>query len=370
MSLSNVIPPSSIIHTPVSPLLREAGSSPAATRSAWEKIQKTALAIFEFIEEIFWEYVDDVNTFTQAVLTVVKEIHKELSDKLSSIISKLGILSIISCLFSLKSIPESFQSLIDQIKAKDVEGTFFSLLDLAGAPLEILDSIGAFTEALTAFGAIPDIIFFSLIAIPLAITLTGISAFRGLYDLITCSINLTELPKSLSQDSLQDFKAYLKSKIGVTVEEKRKIEERYTFLKAQNKEAEYKSKIQHEVTILKSQKRNALARRTDQKVSEIMQNLKKHLKKPQADLELANFGLADMRTLMGRKIAWISIGFAMDTACITTLACSMIFPVSAYAAPAVSGIKAAIFLCRHHYMHTWLYKDLNMPNFSRISQIP
>ncbi len=346
------------------PPLAETDSFTREKESFWQKAQATAFAALEFIEEIFWRYAEEANTLAQHVLTIITEACGELHSKLSPVISKLGILALVSCLFSLKSIPSSFESLIEHIKTKDSEGTFFSLLNLATTPLEILDCIGATVEALAAFGAIPEILFFSMIAMPLTLTLVGIAAFKGLYDIICCSIQLNELPKILSESSLDDFRGYLKAKIGVTGEERACLEAEFANLKTEASDKAFKEKIKYEIKILKCRKWNVLERRTDVKVCNLMKQLKKHLKKNPTDLTTANLALEDMKTLMGRKITWDSLELAMNTAYFATLACSIIFPISAFAVPAVAGSRAVFGLGKHHYMHTWLEHGLNSPKFN------
>jgi hypothetical protein len=338
---------------------------PEKRETLWENVQSTALSILQFIETIFWKYVEEANYFTQHVFAVITTACSELNAKLSPVIAKLGILSLINCFFSLKALPSTVESLIDHIKSRDGEGAAFAALSLIVAPFDILDSVTSTIGALTAFGAIPTIAFFSLIGLPLAIGLVGYSAFKGLYDIIRSSIQMTKFPRTIGDGTLEQFKSYLKSEIGVTAQEKEELKTKFASLKTDASETEYTDAIKREIKVIKDRKRNILERHTDVKVCNIMKNLKKHLKSHPTDVNTANFALHDMKTIISRKITWGSVELTNNLAYIATMASSLIFPISALAIPIVGGIRAAVAIGKHHYMHVLLDHGLHFPDFAK-----
>jgi len=329
--------------------------------NAWNEIQIIAFQIFNFLENVFYTYAREANNIAKRTIKVITVACSDLHAKLSPVIAKMGILSAISCLLSLKAIPSHVQSLIEHIKLNDGEGMAFSIMSLIVEPLDALDALITTMGSLVAFGVIPTIAFFGLIGLPLAIGLVGYAAFKGLYNVIRCGINLNALPKSLRKGNLENFKNYIEEKIGITAKERERIETKYRTNSGELNDTAVEKKIKREFKIIKDRKRNILKRHSDAKVYNIMKNLQKHLNSETANLDTANKALRDMKKIMGRKITSGSIGVASNIAFAVTLACSMIFPISALAIPVVAGLRAGVAFGRHHYEHVWLDKGLELP---------
>ena len=332
-----------------------------------KKVQKVSSEIFNYFETVLWKYIKGTRDITKNSLKVLTLACTGLKGKLNPIIAQLGMFSLISCLLSLKAIPSHIESLIEHVKLRDGEGVALSLLSLITAPLITLESIISTIGSLVALEIIPTIAVFSLIGLPIAITLVGYSALRGLYNVIRCGINFHKLPKSLQEGNIEDFKAYIEKKIDVTVEENQKLEMKYGAKKAELGEEEVEKCIQREVKIIKDRKRNILTRHTDKKIYNIMRNLQTHLDEHPEDLDTANKALRDMKKLMVRKITLGSIGVASDVALLVTLACSAAFPISAFAAPVVGGVRAGVSLGRHFYQQNCFDKGLELREFTKIS---
>ncbi len=340
-----------------------APAAPAAT-NGWETFKETAVKIAKFIEDILWKYIKEAGNIAKRTIKLVVLTVSEISSKIAPVITKIGILSGFSALLALKATYGAGASLAENIRLKDAEGIAWSTLSLIVNPLDALDSIITTMDALAAFGAIPQVAAFSLIALPLAIGLVGFATIKGIYDLIMNAIHFSSFPKALSEENLDSFREYLKSKIGVTAEEKEALEKQLEKQKAALSEGEFEKLKNKEIAIVKDRKKNIISRQADAKVYNIMKNMKKMLKDKSADLTTANLALDDMKTIMARKITWGSFSALTNLAFVTTLACSAVFPISVFALPAVAGARAVFQIGKHHYDHVWLHHGLNLPHLA------
>lgn len=295
------------------------------------------------------KYAEEANYLAGYTLGIISEAHRELRDKLDAVIEKMGILSCISCLFSLISIPSSVLNLIEHIQLRDAEGIALSAATLFRTPVECLDSLSSFMVALTALGAIPMIAFFGMVAFPLAIGLTAYDLLRGLYELVRSSIEYHSMPKTADLDRLRELSSYLDKKLGITAPELADLEEKYAALK--NAPAKHQEKIAEDVQILKDRKRNQIIRRTDEKIYALMCRLQEHLKNNPQDVAGANTTLKQMNTRMIQKISFNSVECALNAAYLTTLALAVLMPVSAIAVPIVGAIRSSFTIGQHLYTH-------------------
>lgn len=344
------------------PILPDNSNTPSIT---WKKVGDVVKKVFDFFENVVWKYIQQiVGNLAKRVLKVISLTCTELAGKLSPIITRLGIVSAVSLILTLKGIPKSVESLIQKINLHDHEGTVFSALSLALTPLDALDSLITTMEALTAFGVVPQIAFFSLIGLPLAIGLSCYGAIKSVYDLIVNSIELHFIPKTLTAENREEVQIYLEKKIGITSEESMNIHKRLESQKEQLGD-EYETQLKREFDLVKDRKRSIFTRHTDVKVYQIMQKLHKELQKPKINLTDANLALKDVKTIMVRKIGWSSAAAATNIALSASLITAAAFPlISPFALPCVLGVRGLVSVAKHHFEHVWMYKGLNVPEYA------
>lgn len=334
------------------------------SESHWDKFKDTTQKVASFIKDVLWKYLKEAANITKRVIKVVSLVVSDISAKLTPIISKIGIMSGISILFALEAIYGAGVSLANNAHLKDDEGIFWSTLGLIINPLDALDSIITTTDALVAFGAFPAVAAFGLIALPIGITLSSFAAVKGLYDLIQNSVHYAQIPKELQMDNLEEYKTYLKSKIGITKEEKLELAKTLEIQKSDLSEAEFEKLKSKEIQIIKDRKKNIISRHTDAKIYNIMTHILKGLKEANPDLGNLNLALDDMKTIMVRKITWGSINSVANIAFSTALAASAAFAISPFAIPIIAGVRALVQVGKHHYDHVWLHHGLNLPSFA------
>lgn len=345
---------------------RPSDPPPPHSSNPWNrKIWDTAMKIFSFFKEKIWSGINQTGLIAKRTLQAIVEVCPDLKLRLGKVIATLGLLSGISFLLALQSLPSTFLGLSKNINLLDKEGIVLSSLSLIVNSSDAFDSFITFMSSLAGLELIPMIGFFSLIALPLAIGLLSYASVKGAYNVIRCSIHLYSLPKERTLDNLDSLKEYIKKRIDITDKEETKIRTKYQSRVGMTDQAK-KEAIKRKITVLKDRKRNILARQTDIKVVNIMKNLQKHLATEgnDNDVDTANAALRDMRRLMGRKITVGSISTLTNMTFCISLIFTAIFPVLApVTMPSIGAGRATVMLGSHFYNLFFMDKGLELPDF-------
>src|SRR5690606_18919288 len=153
--------------------------------------------------------------------------------------------------------PDAVKGLLKNVELRDIEGAILSGFSLVISPLDMLDSTMTFAGSLAGIGAVPVITVFSLISLPVALTLLGYGTFRGIYDSVKLGQNLGRLPSKVSKDALDALRTHLEKLLTVTAAERGKIQARC---------AGNAGKAERKIAWLQARKLNRLTRQTDHKV--------------------------------------------------------------------------------------------------------
>lgn len=337
--------------------------------SVCKKVDVMAQEIFDYIQNTVWPYIEKSGTIAKQTFTIVVITACSLKDKLGKIIPVIGLMSGLSFVLTLLSIPGSAEKLAKNIALEDHEGTLLKALGIVVDGGAAVDYLGSFINSLSNLGAIPQIAFFSLIGLPLAVALLGYSSIAGTYGLIRRGIVFHSMPKSVTKDNVDAVKQYFDKKLGIsetergiiqtTIEKKRAIIQK-TVEKKHAKESseeieklvnnEIQSLVNKKVKVLKACKINILERRTDKKVVNMMLHLQQHLNAKNADLKIADEAVRDMRNMMIRKITLGSLTTASNMTLCATLVSALAFPGAIpVLVPAIALARAGVTLFDHFF---------------------
>lgn len=277
--------------------------------------------------------------------------------KMLKAIAYLGLLQLINIAEFLQKYPSNIKNFLKNLSMHDIEGMVFSGLSLIINPLDALDSVITFCESASALTAFPVITAFSVIALPIAITLLGFATVKGIYDLICTGIAKSQLPAEVkTMDDILKLKADLEKKLSITESEKKKIEQKY----AGNLE-----KIAKKIEILKTNKINAVVRHTDQKIMHVMSNLLDQLEKDTSNFKKTNEALSDIHTLMTRKITVNTVGTLANAAMLVGVAASTALTLGAFTIPVIALVRTAIHAGKELYMNEFYTKGLYAPEMTK-----
>lgn len=303
-------------------------------RKTWHKVNH----VFETVRDELWSYIKNVYQLFRRGFKIVAVKIPKFEPKMLKAIAALGLLHAINVAFILSKYPANIKDFLSNLSMKDIEGVVLSGISLLMNPLDALDSTITFATSASTLGLMPVIAVFSIIALPIAITLLGYATLKGTYDLIRLGIHKHQLPKEVkTQADLQKLKLQLEKKVSVTAAEREKIERKY---------AGDGKKILHKIEVLKSRKINILKRQTDAKIVNQMTNLLERIKQDPTGIGIVNGTLSDTHTLMNRKIVVGVTGTAANIAMLVAVVVSAIFAISPLVIPIVAAVRHAISIAR------------------------
>lgn len=328
----------------------------------YQKTYKKERLTFEIFRDTIWKKISHRIGITIKCANIILEQNL----KVLRVIKALGLAVIINAILTLSRLPEQIEEFVKNISLKDIEGIFLKGLDLISNPADALDSITSFVNTLSAIEAIPVIGFFSIIALPLGITLLSYKILKVSYQLVHLGMIKHQTIKKVSTaDDIGKLKAYLEKKLTVTAAEKKEIQNKHGI-----------EDLEKRIELLKSRKINQLTRRTDKKIVNLMQNLLNHINNNENDLETANHALSDMHTLLNRKITYQGIGLGADLGYLAVSICSIAFPVLVPAVSVVAVARQMISLKLHDLQKGTLSGItsegviIKQPNYERYLKLP
>jgi len=308
----------------------------------------------KWFERAIWPWINSTAKLVKYSVQVRKEIHKDLQSKVSSVIAKIGMLSLLSFVLALSNTPRAIKTLFDHIKLfglTDPEKIVVSTGAILANPATALKALSSLMGTLSTFDGFPEISFFKLIGLPLTIGLLTYGTLMKAYHLVQYGIGRYQMPKQIERDDFSQLEHYLEKAIGPYSENKMDV--------AKWKESTIKKKklSNREIAIIRT--KNIYSRRTDSKVYAIMLNLQKRLSEKTLTNEEAAQGLNDGKTLMRRKITSQAVGTVATAGLLTTLAVSILTPIAPLAAPIAGVVLAATNLSRLAYQKVCMYHGMD-----------
>lgn len=368
-------------------------------------IKKVLLIGYETLENIakeFWKYYKITEKVLKTVLKAVKASMTETEEKVNQAIAWLGLSSIISACFNIKSFFSNSIELEKCIKIKDIEGLLWALLELIKEPFDFASNLISFGKSLDKLIGITWIALFSVVTSPLSLALSCFDTIKSIYDTVMIAIEYSEMPNWDASDSSLKFKEYLNRKLGVTENELKQIEkEVLEDYKLEIKNSKYQRDatnssvknwenaplyqsepradpdnlqismerdLAQRVQIVKDRKRKILQRHTDKKIVSYMLEAKRFIEESPGKDHKAETALEDLKKMTARKIALNSSDTFFSIANITISVVAMIFPLLH---PAVqisfSLAKCGFSIGKKFYQEYGLTSGLVNPEFLRAS---
>ncbi|CCB90567.1 putative membrane protein [Waddlia chondrophila 2032/99] len=321
------------------------GTTEKKSHQLWKKVD----TLFTKFRDVLWSYIRNSYQIARRGMKIIAIKIPKFQPKMLKAIAALGLAHAVNAVLILSQYPSDIKKFLQNLSIHDIEGLVLSGFSLLTTPLSALDSAITFFESASTLKLFPVVTAFSVIALPIAITLLGYASIRGIYDLINKGIQKHQIPKEVkTMRDLRKLREDLEKKLRVTLEEQNKIEEKYSG----NSE-----KIQRKIEILRTKKINKVKRHTDEKILKIMTQLLDQLEKG-SNLTKTNQKLSDIHLLMNRKITVGVIGTASNIAMLTTLAIAIVFPISALAIPTIALIKHTINISQQLYMENFYTKGI------------
>ena len=313
--------------------------------------------IFQKFRDEIWSYLKNIYQIARRGFKIVAVKIPKFEPKMLKAIAALGLAHAINVALIISKYPSNINDFLSNLTMNDIEGVVLSGISLLMNPLDAIDSAITFATSAATLELIPVITIFSMIALPIAITLLSYGCLKGVYDLVRLGIHKHQTPHQVATMSeMHKLKAQLEKKIRVTTEERSEIETKY---------AGDSKKINHKIEVLKSRKINILKRHTDQIIVNIMTNLLEHLESNPKALGKTNEALSDIHTLMNRKITTRVVSTVTTMAMLTSIVASVQFPVSALLIPIVALIKHTISIAQSIYIENLYTAGLNCQQMTK-----
>lgn len=301
---------------------------------------ETTIKTMKYFRGTLWKYIKEPIGMTRKGLKIVAIYIPKWDPKIIRAIAGLGTILVINAILTASKIPDTCIGFMKNVNLHDVEGSIFGMTSIFITSLDTISSTINFTSSLVKLGVIPVITMFSIIALPLSITLLSYVSLKGIYDIVRLSIHMANTPSKVNEDQIEKLRNSLNKKLTIPQSEIEKI----------------KIKFQHDVSKrdkrikrLQDRKINIIKRQTDKRIYKIMSNLLKHLNEENADLDTTNNHLSDIRTLMIRKITVDTQGTLTNVALSVTLISTYFFPIHALTIPIVGLIRGGVMLGKHAY---------------------
>lgn len=312
--------------------------------SLLKRIGTVAIKAINTLEKTVWKFIKEAAKICKSALKITVYVNDRLENKISKVITYLGLLSGIKLIFAAKGLYTDAEELKRCIVLKEGEGITLNLINVLSLPFDIASSILSFANTLHKLGAFSWLPLFSIVALPLSAGLLLYQTIRGLYDLGMLGFEFSQMFKEINNENFTDFRIYLDKKIGITDEERRKVEmevgSKHECILRSSKdgkrsdihipleifdkspssdlnpdtvdqiialEDKAEKEIKRRIKVIKSGKINRMKRHTDSKIVDIMLYIRKHLKNNPADMLNARKALSDIRKLSIRKIVLNSI---------------------------------------------------------------
>lgn len=325
-----------------------------------ENIQKSETKTWHKVNNLFFKFRDELWSFIKNSYQVFRRGFKIIAvkiprfePKMLKAIAALGLAHAINAALIISKYPSNVKDFLQNLSMKDIEGVVLSGVSLLMNPLDALDSTITFASSASTLGLVPVVAIFSVIALPIAITLLGYASIRGVYDLIRLGIHKHQLPKEVkTKADILKLKIQLEEQLTVTTVEREKIERKYVG------DAD---KIQRKIEVLKSRKISILKRHTDAKIVNVMTNLLDQIKSNPKAIGVVNKTLSDTHTLMNRKIVVGVTGTAANIAMLASIIASVVLPISALVVPIVALVRHSISIAKLIYMEEFYTSGLNHP---------
>jgi hypothetical protein len=303
-----------------------------------------------------WGYVKNTGQIVKGGLTITARVIPKFDPAIAKALSGLGLALSLNALAVISQYPGVIDGFLENLRINDLEGVILSGLSLIVSPFEALDSVMTFTSSLNGFEIIPAITIFSLIALPMAISMLSYAVIRETYGLVRLGIHMAQTPRSITEEQIESLKISLEKKLRVTAEERAKIEHKYLGNNAL---------IEHKIELLKTRKINILTRHTDQKIVAIMTHLLEHLDKSTPELLTTNHALSDMHTLMRRKITIGSLNALTNLIFCVSLIAGAVLPISVFIIPSIALARSAFFMGKQAYLTNFYCEGLHLPEFAK-----
>ena len=192
-----------------------------------QKIRKLAFNLFSKIftkfKELWEDYgkkiVDGEKIILKATLLFAND---ETISKIKHCITYLGLTQLINLILDVINLKERHNKFKSEILVNDKEGITWSAVNLVKDYFELTErlvSIGTTFEKLNFFN-LPFISLFSMVSLPLELTLLTFNTVDNIYKLIKNSIELHSLTKLITKKRrTENIIHYLDSKVGITEKE-------------------------------------------------------------------------------------------------------------------------------------------------------
>lgn len=273
---------------------------------------KTTGVINDFQKKI-WPYIRESALVIRHSLRLGGIIINYPSEVIVPITYKIRILSSISFGFAIKASYQAFETLEKNIRLNDPEGIVLSIISVISALGGTVDEFSTMINSLyLGFGvtSLAEISkFFDPVGTPIVIGLLSHKILRSVYNSIMHAIEVYDLPTEVTAETLEEIKALLAKKLGVTPEEQALNE-------------------------------HILTRHTDDKIVKIMKSLRDKLNADAADPESANRALRNIKTLTIRKLGLNALTGVFDVAMLTSLVAVSYYGYGPAATAAVGAVRA------------------------------
>lgn len=282
------------------------------------QIKKTAEHSIQVFQSDVWPLVNETRKICKNVCNIISTTVPNLARHLKPASAALNLFAGISFLFAIKSIVSSCKEIVTSVRLGDIEGLALGILGGGMSAGDAFDSFITFQGALANLGLGPQLTVFSPVGLPLAFALLGVSTCVSTYKTIWNFVELYKMRKVTKMDNAPEMIDYFRKRIGVTKREKYEIEKKLEE-KGLSGDALEEAKIK-KVRDLKTLKRRVVARHHgDQRVVNIMRNLKKELKDDAITLERAKIGVRDICKITGAHGAVNAASTAVNGAMIGAL---------------------------------------------------
>lgn len=328
----------------------------------WNKTNKVFL---KFRDEL-WSYIKNSYQVVRRVCKIVAVKIPRFDPKMLKVISALGLAHAINAILILSKYPSDIMGFLENLTLKDIEGIILSGVSLLINPLDALDSTITFASSAASLSIVPVVSIFSLIALPIAITLVGYGTLKGIYDLIRLGIHKHQLTKKIeinenTEKNIEKLREKLEKQLTITEAEETKIRAKYSG---------DDEKIDRKIDAIKTRKINTLKRHTDEKIVNLMTNLLNEVKKDPTkvgvvDKDLVNDMLSDTHTLMNRKIVVGVTGTALNAAMLASLIATAICPISALVIPIVALVRHTVAISKQVYMKKFYTEGLHHKDMTK-----
>jgi len=360
----------------------------------WKKVLQIARETIEKLGKKILKYCKLTVKILKSILKVVVLAYSELEEKVSKAIAFIGLISIIKPVVYSYALYENTKDLDKSIKLKDDWGIAFASFEMLAKPCEIVNGLLSFGKSLNKIMGITWITMFSAVTAPLALGLIIYDTIKSLYKMIMISIEFHQMPKTAVNENYTDFRIYLEKKIGVTPQERQKIEDaiqkKYEIVLHTEKksddpivilpsltvnssresgvieslEKKAKKEFNKRIEVIKDRKISRLKRNTDKKIVEYLLNTKDYLEEFPGKQHTAEKALEDIRKLVTRKLT-LNVGesvFCVAEAIMYIV--SMIFPTISTVIPvSFSLTKTAFSISKTLYQDLAMKRGLNLPQF-------